>query len=171
MSATGTQLLLREARTMALDIIAAIRGEAYVVGSIRRKKPEVGDIEILVHRDAKIDIDVGVGPLLPAAYETIKGGPRKKDDWKHWQLRHVASRVHVDLFRFDDDNRGSMMLIRTGPREFSQWFVESLHSYGYCHVEGYVRDLDDDIRIVPCGDEHYAFRLARMTYIEPEKRR
>lgn len=169
MSTTGIKLPLAEARTMALDIIAAIKGEAYIAGSIRRCKREVGDIEILVHRDATIRLAVGAGPLLPAEYETIKGGPRKKDDWKYWQLRHCSSRVHVDLFRFDDNNRGSQMIIRTGPAKFSQHFVTMLRRNGCYHDLGYVMDGDDHI-VMSCPTEQDAFLLASMAYIEPEKR-
>lgn len=172
MSETGKRLSLGEAEKLAASIITSIDGEAYVVGSIRRKKPEVGDIEILVHRDATINLDVGAGDMFPGAYETIKGGPSKRTDWKYWQLRHVASGVNIDMFRFDDDNRGSMMVIRTGPAEFSERFVTDLKRYGMCHRGGYIHDVyqDDDDLIHPCGSERVAFYCAQMPWTEPENR-
>lgn len=171
MSITGTRLCLADALAMAKDIGRQIDGEAYAVGSVRRKKPEVGDIEILVHQDAEIMLDVGAGPLLPGEYESIKGGPGKRDDWKYWQLKHVASDVNIDLFRFDNANRGSMMLIRTGPREFSQGFVMALKRQGLRHMDGYIRSLHGGPSFIPCPDERKAFKFAAMTYIVPEKRR
>lgn len=171
MSITGTRLLLADALAMAKDIGKQIDGEAYAVGSVRRKKPHVGDIEILVHQEAEIMLDIGAGPLLPGEYESIKGGPGKRDDWKYWQLRHVASDANIDLFRFDNANRGSMMLIRTGPREFSQRFMVALRRQGLCHADGYIRSLRGGVSFVPCPDERKAFEFAGMAYIEPEKRR
>ena len=175
MSGTGKRLSLVEAEKMAAAIIEQIDGESYVVGSIRRKKAEVGDIEILVHHDAAIRLDVGVGPMFPGEYEKLKGGPRNIASvpwryWRYWQLRQRKTGIHVDLFRFDDDNRGSMRLIRTGPADFSKRFVIALRRQGLCHEDGYVcEDTDDALRIA-CTNEHNAFRLAGMAYIDPENR-
>lgn len=174
MSATGKRLSLGEAEVMAAEIINQIDGEAHVVGSIRRKKAEVGDIEILVHRDAAIRLDVGCGPMFLGEYEKLKGGPRNISSvpwrpWRYWQLRQRKSGIHVDLFRFDDKNRGSMMVIRTGPAEFSRNFVIDLKRYGMCHRDGYIRDLDDGM-IHPCGSERVAFYCAQMPWTEPENR-
>ena len=170
MSTTGTRLRLADALAMAKEIGKQIDGEAYAVGSVRRQKPDVGDIEILVHENARINLDVSVGSLFPADYESIKGGPSKRRDWKYWQLLHVASGVTIDLFRFDRANKGSMMLIRTGPAEFSQRFVTALKHHGLCHTEGHVYHLGGG-PLVPCETEREAFQLARMKYIEPERRR
>lgn len=171
MSATGKRLSLAEADSMAAGIIEQIDGEAHVVGSIRRRKSDVGDIEILVHRDAEINLDIGVGPLYPGEYEKIKGGPRKTAaaPWRYWQIRHRDSGVHVDLFRCDDKNRGSQMIIRTGPADFSQHFVTMLRRHGCYHDRGYVWDSDDHI-VMECPTEHDAFLLAHMTYTQPENR-
>ena len=167
MSATGIRLPLDEAQGIALGILAQINGEAHVVGSVRRLKSLVGDIEIAVHVDAAVDLSVGEGPLLPGAYETVKGGGKR---WKYWQLRHVAQGYVVDLFRFDDMNRGSIMLIRTGPRDFSRWFVTAMLSQGLRHEGGYVRQDRPEGCIVPCPTEREAFALAGMTWTEPENR-
>ena len=175
MSGTGKRLSLAEAEKMAAAIIEQIDGEAHVVSSIRRKKPEVGDVEILVHRDAAIRLDVGCGPMFLGEYEKLKGGPRNTASvpwrpWLYWQLRQRKTGIHVDLFRCDDDNRGSMMLIRTGPAEFSQHFVTMLRQHGCYHDLGYVMDGDDHV-VMSCPTEQDAFLLAGMTYIDPEKRR
>ena len=166
MSLTGT-LALADARVIADEVLSMIRGKAFVVGSIRREKPEVGDIEIAVHVDAAVDLPVGIGGLLPDAYETVRGG---KKGWKYWQVRNVARGHVVELYRFDDQNRGSITLIRTGPAHFSKQFVTSLRCFGLRHYDGYVRYLDDKGSIIPCPSEGVAFRLARMRWIEPKDR-
>lgn len=75
--------------------------------------------------------------------------------------------MKLDLFRFDVLNRGSIMLIRTGPWEFSRRFVVSLRRNGLVHERGYVRRNG---RVTGCPDEQTAFELAGMKYLEPEKR-
>lgn len=174
MSGTGKRLSLGEAEKLAAEIINQIDGEAYVVGSIRRKKVDVGDIEILVHIDATISLDVGLGPMYPGEYKTLKGGQRLGAlvPWRYWKLRQHESGIHVDIWRCDDDNRGSQMIIRTGPVEFSKRFVNELKRYGMCHKDGYMYDVDpdDDDLIHPCGSERVAFHCAQMPWTEPENR-
>lgn len=165
MSATGTRLPLNEARRLAGLVQDCIKGETYVVGSIRRMKADVGDIEIIVHSDAAIDIPIGCGVLMPGTYETVKGG---KKDWRYWQIRNVKDGFNVDLFRFDDLNRGSIMLIRTGPAEFSKRFVNCLRRRGLKHADGYVRDNAG--LLVPCPTEEIAFKLAGLQWVKSEDR-
>lgn len=163
---TGTRMPLGVATDRAYYVLDHITGEATIVGSIRRKKPDVGDIEILVHRDAQVELPVQVG-LYAGAFVTVKGGGR---GWKYWQIEHLSDGWRCDLFRCDDDNRGSLMLIRTGPRDFSQRYVMALTKHaGLVHRDGYVR-MPDSGTVVPCPTEHKAFSLAGMRYIEPEGR-
>lgn len=165
MSGTGTQLELAEAQQIAAQIIDRhISGEALVVGSVRRCRPRVGDIEICVHRRAAVELPVDVG-LFTGEYRTRVGGRR---DWLFWQLEHIERGFVVDLFRFDDANRGSITLIRTGPARFSREFVTALRGRGFVHDNGYVRRGGV---VVPCPSETVAFELAGFAYISPEERR
>jgi DNA polymerase/3'-5' exonuclease PolX len=167
-SATGTRLALADADVLAADLLRQIDGEAHVVGSVRRRKPNVGDIELLVHVDAVVRIAVA-GPLLPGEYETVKGG--SWPGWKFWQLRHREQGFQVDLYRFDGDNRGSLLLIRTGPAEFSQRFVQQLRQQGLYHEGGYIwGDSETNNSKVRCPSEAVAFQLAGMPWAEPERR-
>lgn len=172
MSTTGTSIELHEAEQMAEKILMKIAGEAHIVGSIRRKKRHVGDIEILVHEDAGVNLDISPGPMFGGEFETLKGGPNdtNRGNWKYWQIRHTESGVNVDLFRFNDDNRGSMSIIRTGPAEFSKKFVIALKGKGLCHSNGYIKGGGDDTAI-ECPSERQAFEMAGMHYIEPENRK
>ena len=166
MSTTGTRLALDSARRLAQELMHCIDGESHVVGSIRRRRPDVGDIEILVHARAEVNIPVGCGGLMPDVYETVRGG---KGKWKYWQIAHTRQGFKVDLFRFDEKNRGSIMLIRTGPADFSRYFVVALKRRGLRHEGGYIRDKSNNI--VACPNEKFAFALAGTKWLEPEDRR
>lgn len=163
MSETGTRLTLHDADLIAANVQAAILGESIVAGSVRRRRPEVGDIEMLVHRHAAVRLSVREG-LYPGEWESVKGGGL---DWSYWQLQH-ANGYKLDLFRFDDNNRGSILLIRTGPWQFSKQFVIALRRRGFRHEGGYVKN---DRGIVPCPDEATAFRLAGMPFVAQQDRR
>ena len=165
MSITGARLALADADRIAAGILAQIDGEAHVVGSVRRRKPTVGDIEIMVHREAKLRLPVTDG-LWPGQFAGVKGG---LGDWRYWQLRHHDGWM-LDLYRFDDLNRGSIMLIRTGPAEFSKLFVMKLRDRRLVHADGYVRTACPNGELAACPDERTAFDLAGMAWVEPEER-
>ncbi len=165
MSVTGSRLNLNQADSIAARLLSSIEGEAHVVGSVRRRRETVGDIELLVHVDAKVRLSVGLG-LFDSEFENVKGG---NGEWRFWQIHHAELGYVVDLYRFNDLNRGSLMLIRTGPAAFSQRFVIALRSQGYHHEHGHVRPANS-LKIVPCETEELAFKLAGMHYIKPEER-
>ena len=166
MSTTGTRLDLADAQDIAERIRKQIRGEAIAVGSIRRKRPAVGDVEIAVHEKAVVALDVHDPGLFAAEYNTVKGG---RLHWRYWQLRHVNGGYTIDLFRFDDLNRGPIMVIRTGPAEFSKRYVVALRRCGHQMANGYLRAVNSET-IIPCPDEGDALRYGGMDWIEPEER-
>jgi len=183
-STTGTRLDLADADRIAGAVRAQIDGESIVAGSVRRRCPTVGDVEVLVHAAATVRLDVAAGGLYPGLYsyrgawETIRGGhvcndPTHRQSWKQWQLRDRTGAITLDLYRFDDFNRGSMLLIRTGPAAFSKRFVTELRRRGLRHEGGYVRSSAEPVgeAIVPCPLEKDAFALAGMAWVEPEDRR
>ncbi len=164
MSATGTRMPLELASRYAEDARALIDGETIVAGSIRRKRADVGDIELLVHVDAHVRLPVHEG-LFDGDFETIKGG---KPLWKFWQLRHRERDYVLDLYRFDDLNRGSILLIRTGPAQFSQRWVTELRRHGLEHRDGYVRGVSG---VWACPSERDAFNYTQWPETPPEDRR
>lgn len=163
MSATGTRLALADADAIAAELLGMIDGEAFVVGSVRRRQPQVGDVEILVHRDAGVALPIG-GLFSPETYRTVKGGTQ---DWRLWQVEHVMRGYRIDLWRFDNENRGSLTVMRTGPEAFSVRFVIGLRARGLYHAAGYVRTLSG---VYPVATEREALRLAGMSWVEPADR-
>lgn len=166
MSAAGTRLALVDAEAVAARMRRYIAGESHIVGSVRRRKPEVGDVELIVHKEASVNPPVSLG-LLGGEYEHVKGGGQP---WLMWQLREVPTGCAIDLYRFDEFNRGSIMLIRTGPAAFSKLFVMKLRNRQLVHAGGYIRRDWGHKTIIPCPDEATAFKLAGMEWVDPEAR-
>ena len=122
-----------------------------VVGSIRRRRPDIGDIEIIAPMPRAADpenvqssedrlfrelnlcisnpwVD-GSGSLFESAPDTSRAFGQAvrglKPGFKACSLRLAAYGVDVglDVFRYDALNAGWVKLCRTGPSEFGQWFL------------------------------------------------
>lgn len=188
MSSTKTRMALDRATSIAVAFIEQFgRGlpapGLEVVGSIRRRKAEVGDIEILAPAPIIGEGDPLLAALLPQVdfaqpgslfgrdtakrFEHVKG---LRDGFLMAQLFDRQHGVTFDIFRSyrRPTNYGLIKLIRTGPAEFSQRVVTALHPRGYRSQGGYIRDQSD--RLVETPDEQTVFGLAGMRYLEPEAR-
>lgn len=188
MSCATTRIPLGQAESIAAAFIEQFgRGlpapGLEVVGSIRRRKPEVGDIEILA--PAPI---IGEGDLLHAALliqtdfpqagtlfgrDNAKPFEHIKGLWTGFLFAQLFDRRHnvkIDIFRYyrRPTNYGLKKLIWTGSAEFSQRVVTALHPGGFRSQDGYVRDSNNQLIETP--DEASVFALAGMRYVEPEER-
>ena len=131
-----------------------------IAGSIRRKKAEVGDIEIVCIRNTKYlaGFVMEVNKL-----KKIKGSPLGR-----YTQRELPEEIVLDLFMCRPENWGLMFAIRTGSAEFSH------HTLGRAWVRaGYKCDdgmLFKDQRHIPVYEEEDLFKLLGINYIQPEFR-
>lgn len=170
-----------------------------VAGSIRRKRPEVGDVEIVAIPSygllsERLDLLLKHGVIAKAVKidknkrETTRWGDR----YRAFTLSHTVlsnrvaqperlAQVHVELFIADFRNWGVVLAIRTGSWEFSRDLVTRIKRSGVYRVgEGYLREHFKDgltkkqIRAVPivdCPDEETFFKAASYdSVIPPEER-
>lgn len=118
--------------------------EIEVVGSVRRWKPEVHDIELLLVPDHtsqahpraefgnpipkyyRYQIDALVAVMVARGDAILQAnGDRYK---KLWLVKHE---VQLDLFLcFSPSEYGVSKVIRTGPKDFSQWCVTNREGRG-----------------------------------------
>lgn len=180
MSSTGTRLPLHEASRIADDFIARYcDGSGTVAGSIRRQKPEVGDVELLVPMPSMgdpmfdalepyVESTGGAGLFLGSAlYRAIKGF---KPRFKYAQLESLGKGYKIDIFRYWPDQFGILLLIRTGPE--GPWRVDWLNRLaqrGYRVQDGYITETDGGRR-VDTPDEAAVFRALGWKFIAPERR-
>lgn len=92
---------------------------------------------------------------------------------KHLAVRELACQV----YRYTPQNRGWMLIERTGPKSFGKWFLwKWKQAFGIpvgdarfkASVENHLVNLDG--KVVPVHDEAEAFRLARVNPVPPEHR-
>jgi len=168
-----TKLPLSEAEEIArqyLDLLAPQCARIEIAGSIRRRKTEVGDIEIVAeplpimdlfgasngHRDLTLP--------LPA----IKSGQR----YKQYAL---PEGINLDLFVvLPPAEWGVIFALRTGGAEFSRRLVTAKRHGGYLPSIYIVRDgavrRRDSGEVVPTPDESDFFALLGLDLIPPQER-
>lgn len=155
-----------------------------IAGSLRRGKPEVGDIELLFvpilskHPDELFDekiVDVcsevcdklladGILEKRPNINGHFAWGESNK------LARHVASGIPVDLFSTREERWWVSLVIRTGSKETNLKLTRgamaqgaSLMAYG-CGVKW------SDGTITPAISERHVFEMCRVPYKEPKHR-
>lgn len=157
-----------------------------LAGSCRRRKPEVKDIELVaipkweaaglfaegMSNSLNLELDrmVAGGSLLRG--ETLRADGSISRAWgptyRKAAVLHDGHKINVDIFQCQEINWGNTLLIRTGPWEFSKWYVTELLRKGYKHEGGYV--LSPHGTRLEVLDETRAFALIGLAYQEPSVR-
>ena len=147
-----------------------------IAGSIRRQKPEVGDIELLcipkfdgmvdlLDRELKWLIGTHILQHRLTKIGSVVYGPKNK------LLRHVASGIGLDIFSTTEDCWAVSLVVRTGGeatnKEIASLALERgmrFHAYG----RGFT--LADGSELV-CHSEEDVFKAVGLAYLEPWERR
>jgi DNA polymerase/3'-5' exonuclease PolX len=140
-----------------------------IAGSVRRRKPQVKDIEIVaIPRQVPVGLfgdELIVDPGFVAAvnqWPTVKGQPTGK-----YTQRLLPQGIKLDLFMADVENWGLIYAVRTGSAAFShhvlatQWVKR-----GYKSIEGRLTRLSDG-QVIPIREEEALFALLGMPWVEP----
>lgn len=195
---TGATLPLPLARSLGNDLLERIGRHvqrAELVGSIRRERPEVGDIEILAEPELVEDHDL-FNPTEEPKLEELYGalsfqGTFEKKGERYVKLRlgaHVhdldQSGIMVDLFLVHPPaSWGVQKVIRTGPSDYSRLVVTRIRNRGLRVKRGAVWIPGTASSSVPTmeieGETYYraetpeeedVFRMAKMEGSPPTER-
>jgi len=158
---------LEEAQVIADKIKAELAPHCErieIAGSIRRKKPDVGDIEIVV-----IPKPYNIGLFESGIATIVKQWKKVKGELPcKYTQRILPEGIKLDLFFAEPDNWGLIYAIRTGSADYSHLELASnWSSMGYKSVGGY---LFRDGERVAVREEEDLFKLLHMPYVEPEQR-
>jgi DNA polymerase/3'-5' exonuclease PolX len=161
---------LEEARRIAQKYVSLLSPHAErieIAGSIRRGKPEVGDIEIVAIPEKVMDmfgIACGYWEFsLPC--KLIKGGDR----YKQFEL---PEGLYLDLFVVIPPAQwGVIFALRTGSAEFSHRLV-SPRPWGYLPEGYYVKDgcLYCDGELIPTPEEEDFLKVCGVAHKSPAER-
>jgi DNA polymerase/3'-5' exonuclease PolX len=143
-----------------------------IAGSIRRRCPHVGDIEIVaIPKRVTIDLLGEESVPHPAFCDLVYRWPAVKGrpDGRYTQ-RVLPEGINLDLFMATPDNWGLILAIRTGSAAYShQVLARGWVRSGYTSVGGMlVRDYGSPP--VPVREEEDLFRLIGLDWSEPWQR-
>jgi DNA polymerase/3'-5' exonuclease PolX len=152
---------------IALEVVEQLKPHCErieIAGSIRRKKAEVGDIEVLITpKPYEVGLFQSGIATIVNQWEKVKGELPCK-----YTQRVLPSGIKLDLFFADESNWGYTLAMRTGSAEFSRrvlacgWVREGFKSKG-----GY---LFRDGERYEVHEEEDLFKLIGVRYVEPEDR-
>ena len=135
-----------------------------IAGSIRRRKAECNDIELVcVRYDDERERSKFVA--IVNRWEKVKGEPEGR-----YTQRILPEGIKLDLFMANKDNWGNIFLIRTGNWVFSRFMMGiRAKQVGLIHREGYLWSQGYDEKY-PCYEEEDVFHYLCMDYVKPEDR-
>ena len=183
MSETKTKMPYVEALAIAQDIVRILEPACErieIAGSIRRKKTEVGDIEV-VAIPTRIPIydlfgeEIGEGlklnDAIPSEWLCTKNG----DKYKQFVLPCAASSpqgCNLDLFLVTPETWGVVFTLRTGNWEFSKRLVTKKQKGGY--MPDYMACKDARLwshgEALDTPEEADVFKAIGRPWTEPEDR-
>jgi len=144
-----------------------------IAGSLRRGRSHVGDIEIV----AKVVVERGglfgdeLTPLLePVRHVLSCHGELGKNGTRYIEVLDVGGvGVKADVFLVHPPAEwGTILAIRTGPSELSQWAVTRMRRLSRRCVDGHVETKDGER--IPTPTEAAFFRAAGLDCLPPEDR-
>jgi DNA polymerase/3'-5' exonuclease PolX len=194
MSTTEQRVALAIGEGVAGEILNAILPaceQATIAGSIRRRAPDVGDVEILaiprrrqrivtdgffdqrevIDDDLRDRVDELIGTGLLAPHPT---DPKRGE--RYSKLLHPRSGLQVDLFSVRTSTWGIGLLIRTGPAAYSHWFVNEARRRGYHVADGFQLHRGGmgcgsiACEVIPTPEEDEVYRILGLPFVEPARR-
>lgn len=162
-----------------------------LAGSLRRRKPMIGDIELVAIPKFEERVVTPAGLFQEAKTERVHllkeyldglmaEGKISHTPQKAWGDRYSRFLVQskqgheykVDLFMPRPENWGVIFLIRTGSAEFSEWMVTEGHKGGPLpagyRVAGGELLLNEVV--VPCPEEEVYFEVVGIPFVDPAER-
>lgn len=180
---------------VAEEIVALLEpacASIIVAGSLRRGKPDVGDVEILyiplltslpdpadffAIREANC-AEILIGEMLESGVLTKRLSANGREAWgdKNKLARHVATGMPVDLFAATRENWFNYLVCRTGPAESNIRIAQRAQQMGWKrnpYGAGFTRGGHDDVDFEEyrVTSEEGLFRFLALPYDKPEDRK
>jgi DNA polymerase/3'-5' exonuclease PolX len=159
---------LEQATAMAEDVKGQLAPHCHrieIAGSIRRRKAEVGDIEIVA-----IPKPYGVGLFLSGVASVVNQWPKVRGELpcRYTQRTLPGAGIKLDLFFATPVNWGLIFAIRTGSADYSYRVLAcGWVGKGYKSIDGML--MKDGVA-VPVREETDLFRLIGVPWTEPGAR-
>lgn len=169
----GTRLQFADAYRLAERLtreLAPVTRRSKTAGSLRRRRSDVGDIEIVVEPLEReligaTEPDLDAIRQVASKWGQMSGGNRMITV----RLREPAG-FKVELYIVTPPaNWNCILAIRTGPARLGAEVMRRLNGRGYEHTRGHITRRDTG-QIVPVPDEETFFALAGLPCLPPSRR-
>lgn len=159
-----------EASEIALRVLEELKPyctRIEIAGSLRRKKNEVGDIEIVI-----IPLPYSTGLLESGIATVINKWEKVKGELEYGKTKYtqriLPEGIKLDLFIAEEGNWGSIFAIRTGSAEYShKVLANGWVRQGFKSQDGYLYRNGEKYEV---REEKDLFRLIGIPYMNPEDR-
>jgi DNA polymerase (family 10) len=156
-----------------------------VAGSLRRRKDQVGDIELLfIPKVAKVTTDLFGGtenrPMTDAVLQTlldkriITKRPNKNGHFAWGDLNklalHFATSIPVDFFTASAENWWNYLVCRTGSAENNERIARAAQAKRWKWNPYGAGFTDEHGNLVKVESEQDVFRFVGLPYLEPWQR-
>lgn len=168
---------LEKAREIAKEVRRYLDGSCVrieIAGSIRRQKPDVGDIELLCiprFEGGADSLDRRVQGLMFQSiltYRLNKLG-RKVYGPKNKLMLHVSSGIGVDIFSTNEECWPVAMVVRTGGKKTNLRIAMAALQKGY-QFHAYGSGFSTPSGEIVCRSEREVFEAVGLPYREPWER-
>lgn len=157
----------------AAEVLAPTVEVLKCVGSVRRRRQTVGDIEFLARPWFTEDL---LGERSPDI-EPVKAALLELGTWVQGQSRALRITdllgergLRLELYLVHPPSAwGSQLAIRTGPGDLGKYVVTKMREFGYRHDAGHAERIDTG-EIVPTDTEEQFFALAQVPCVPPHER-
>lgn len=177
------------AMEVAAELVRALRtvtlaDRLIVAGSLRRRKAEVGDVEILyiprehTEPDGLFDqrtvneSDTALEALVRSGAIAKRPNSLGSEIWgeNNKLALHVATGIPVDLFRARESNWFNLLVCRTGSAQYNIRIAAAAQARGWKWHPYRTGFTDAYGAVVPVRSERDAFDLVGLPYLEPWQR-
>lgn len=163
-------MLYKEAKEIADEVVAQLEPHCIriqIAGSIRRKRPEVKDIEVVaIPKPYHTGLFASGVAAVVGQWQKVKG-ELDYDRCKYTQ-RILPQGIKLDLFFARPENWGLILAIRTGSAEYSHRVLASTWKKRGYRSEGGMLYSGKASFAVP--EEVDLFRRIGLEFVDPEKR-
>lgn len=175
-----TKMPYADALAMANHLVSLLKPgceRIMIAGSLRRQKPEIGDIEIVAMPMLEPVCDLFGMPVegmersgLDERLASLKTEGYTKNGAKYKQFMWQG--ISVDLFIASAETWGCVSTIRTGSADFTHWLVTPRRHGGGCpsHLKFSEGRLVTGGAHYPTPEEVDVFAALEQTWIEPAER-
>jgi len=159
---------LVEAEKIAKDVVDAISGmceKIEVAGAVRRRRPEVHDVDIVLIPGLLMWNNIVA--LVARRWNCVL--EKKGDKLAVLQMPVGLEKCQIDLWVANRDNWGVVLLARTGSAKHNIKLASHAHTLGL-QLKISMGVVDANGRVIASKTEEEVFKALGMSWIPPEKR-